>query len=180
MYFIASDLAISSLVKRNSAAIKTEIFFIELLRIKRYDSFSEFIYWTDEYKMILSFHVFQQRTQMSIAVSVVGDFYLSTPEASQCLPVRARPDLSWHLETIGRTDRLGGIIEYKQWAAIKETVTLGSFDKKHCKGVTFKSWAHEIDFRTNKRQITSIVNIAKIDSWCETRTWWWTPWRNLW
>ena len=120
MYFIASDLAISSLVKRNSAAIKTEICFIELLRIKWYDSFSEFVDWTAEYKTILSFHVFQQPTQMSIAVSVVSDFYLSRPEASQCLSERARPDLSWHLETIDGSDRLGGNIEYKQWVIIKQ------------------------------------------------------------
>ena len=180
MYFIACDFAISILVKRNSAAIKTEIFIIELLGIKWYDRFPEFIYWTAEYKILSSFHVFQQRTQMSIAVRVVGDFYLSTPEAGQCLSERTCTDLSWHLETIGRTDHLGWNFEYKQWVTIKETVTLDSFDKKHCKGVTFKSWAHEIDLRTYKGQITSMVNIVRINSWCETRTWWWTPWRNLW
>ena len=177
MYFIASDFAISILVKRNSAAIKTEIFIIELLRIKWYDRFPEFIYWTASIKYFqVSMFFSNVRKCLSLWALLVTFICPHRKPVNACL----RELVLINLETIGRTDRLGGNIEYKQWVTIKETVTLDSFDKKHCKGVTFKSWAHEIDLRTYKGQITSIVNIVRINSWCETRTWWWTPWRNLW
>ena len=115
-------------VQRQSA---DEIFYCKWIGntlVKRYQTHDKsaevetriFAYWRTEYKTIFSFHVFQQCTQISMAVSVVRDYYSSRPENGQSLSERTCPDLSWHLETIGRTDNLGGNIDYKQWVFIKE------------------------------------------------------------